>query len=84
MRGAPPISLRGQVEEFFFLGLRQRAGVQLAAARKRWGGEALSRWTETIAALERDGWLERVNGNVRLADHALLVSNEIFQEFVAA
>ena len=73
-----------QVEEFFFLGLRQREGIELAEARKRWGARQLAPWTQRVKALEGDGWLERVNHRLRLTDHALLVSNEIFQQFIAA
>ncbi|HUZ46647.1 MAG TPA: radical SAM family heme chaperone HemW [Terriglobia bacterium] len=88
--GASPISgMRKlpdseQIEEFFFLGLRQRDGVELALARGRWGDRLLAPWLQKIEALENDGWLERVEDRVRLADRALLVSNEIFQQFIAA
>ena len=89
-RGQSPIcelqrlSTEAQVEEFFFLGLRQMAGVSLAEAVDRWGGEHIARWTARLDSLEHDGWLERLDGRVRLADKALLISNEIFQEFVSA
>ena len=73
-----------QIEEFFFLGLRQTSGVNLVEANDRWGGEHIARWTARLNSLERDGWLERCDGRVRLADRALLISNEIFQEFVSA
>jgi putative oxygen-independent coproporphyrinogen III oxidase len=78
------LSASEQLEEFFFLGLRQRGGIKLAAARKRWGTQLLGPWTQKIETLESDGWLERVNHSVRLSDRALLVSNEIFQQFIAA
>jgi oxygen-independent coproporphyrinogen-3 oxidase len=78
------LTTEAQVEEFFFLGLRQTSGVNLAEAADRWGGEHIARWTERLNSLEHDGWLERRDGRVRLADRALLISNEIFQEFVSA
>ncbi|MGC9994219.1 MAG: radical SAM family heme chaperone HemW [Terriglobia bacterium] len=71
-----------QVEEFFFLGLRQAEGVSLEAARKHWGEDALSRWRGTIETLARDGLLTTRGDNLRLAESAYLVSNEVFQEFV--
>lgn len=89
-RGSAPVcavcelSLSEQVEEFFFLGLRQRTGVELEAARRRWGRRLLGPWVQKIKSLENDGWLESVNGRVRLTDRAVLVSNEIFQQFIAA
>ena len=71
-----------QMEEFFFLGLRQLEGVSLAEAGRRWGSELIERWKQKLESLESDGWLERCNGRVRLAEKALLVSNEVFQEFI--
>ena len=71
-----------QVEEFLFLGLRQMEGIDLAAAGSRWGQERIALWAPRIESLEQEGWLERHNGRVRLAEKALLVSNEIFREFI--
>ncbi len=71
-----------QMEEFFFLGLRQRAGVDAQSARVRWGANEFSRWEPTINRMMRDGWLENVGERLRLTEQALLVSNEIFQDFL--
>jgi|SRR5690348_649632 len=71
-----------QLEEFFFLGLRQLDGIHLAEARRRWGSAPVERLARKIEFLESDGWLEHQNGRVRLAERALLVSNEVFQEFI--
>lgn len=72
-----------QIEEFFFLGLRQCAGVNLADATARWGHHALEPWRLLIDSLRERAVLEESNGNLRLAPEAYLVSNEIFQEFLA-
>lgn len=72
-----------QLEEFFFLGLRQTEGIKLAEADRRWGPVLADRWALKIESLEHDGWLQRQNGRVRLADKALLISNEVFQEFIS-
>ncbi len=88
--GEPPLaqvrrlSLSEQVEEFFFLGLRRREGIDLTEATERWGAGALQPWRRTLEALISDGWLERANSRVRLSPPAVLVSNEIFQEFITA
>lgn len=71
-----------QLEEFFFLGLRQMEGITLAEAGRRWGRKRVERWALRIESLEHDGWLERHKGRVRLAEKALLISNEVFQEFI--
>ena len=80
--GQRRLTIEAQVEEFFFLGLRQTAGVNLAEVGDHWGREELARWTAKIETLERDGWLENRGGRICLADSALLISNEVFQEFV--
>ena len=72
-----------QVEEFFFLGLRQVEGVDLAAARERWGREYLMPWERKVQSLKNEGWVICEGERVCLARHAYLISNEIFQEFVS-
>jgi len=71
-----------QLEEFFFLGLRQVEGISLELARQRWGSDLLGRWRGKIDALTQGGLLTRSGDNIRLAETAYLVSNEVFQEFV--
>jgi putative oxygen-independent coproporphyrinogen III oxidase len=76
------LAWREQMEEFFFLGLRQCDGIDLEDARLRWGADSVAPWAGTISELTRGGWLERRDGRLSLADRAYLVSNEIFQEFL--
>ena len=57
--------------ERFFLGLRLREGVQ--------SGE----FPEVIDRFEREGLLERCDDRVRLTARGVLLSNEVFVEFVA-
>lgn len=71
-----------QVEEFFFLGLRQQEGIDLRSAFDRWGRARVSPWLVKISTLAHEGWLEREAAWVRLPSRAYLVSNEIFQEFL--
>lgn len=63
------------LEERFFVGLRLREGVGVSEAD----------WVVHGAALERFlgmGLLERVGERVRLTDRGILLSNDIFQEFL--
>jgi len=76
------LSPQDQVEEFFFLGLRQAEGVSLEQARKHWGEDLLRGWQGRIETLTQNGLLTSSGGNFRLAETAYLVSNEVFQEFV--
>ena len=78
------LSPEEQLEEFFFVGLRQSEGVDLALASRRWGGSRVARWEPAISALAQRGWLERRANQVRLSEQAYLISNEVFQEFVTA
>jgi len=88
--GRPPIdefrilSPEEQIEEFFFLGLRQMEGVDFAWARQRWGSERIRPWEDKIASLATEGRLVREGDRVRLSRDSYVVSNEIFQEFVSA
>jgi oxygen-independent coproporphyrinogen-3 oxidase len=76
------LSSKEQLEEFFFLGLRQQSGVDLNLASRQWGLSELSRWEGKISALSEQGWIERQGQQIRIPARAYLVSNEIFQEFV--
>ncbi len=89
-RGESPIretrvlSAEEQLEEFFFLGLRQKDGVDLQVARRQWGETELHRWDAKLSALARDGWIEWRADRIVVPQDAYLVSNEIFQEFLLA
>jgi len=72
-----------QLEEFFFLGLRQSEGVELRDARQRWGETGLERWEPELRRLESEGWIERNSDRVALRESSYLTSNEIFQRFIA-
>ena len=80
--GVSRLSREEQLGEFFFLGLRQVEGVSLDLAREQWGKDLVSRWQGRIETLTQNGLLTKSGDNIRLAETAYLVSNEIFQEFV--
>jgi oxygen-independent coproporphyrinogen-3 oxidase len=62
-------------EERFFLGLRLLAGVR--PTEEEW-----RRFDEPIARLAAAGLVETADGVLRLTDRGVLLSNEVFQEFV--
>jgi len=68
-------------EEAFFLGLRLNRGVDLQAIALRFGLPEELRGT--IAQLSGDGLLEREGEVVRLSERGRLLSNEVFQRFLA-
>ncbi|MGH9431459.1 MAG: radical SAM family heme chaperone HemW [Terriglobia bacterium] len=71
-----------QVEEYFFLGLRQCEGVSLQPASDRWREFRQGDWPWRIERLLAEGFLEKQGEHIRLPEHAYLVSNEVFQEFL--
>ncbi len=71
-----------QIEEFFFLGLRQTKGVRLDQAHRRWGAPPWNWWQPRVEWLEHEGWLREQDGWLRLSEQAYLVSNAVFQEFL--
>jgi oxygen-independent coproporphyrinogen III oxidase len=71
-----------QLEEFFFLGLRQRRGLSLDLARQRWGKAPLNWWEERVRSLKEEGFLKERDGWLSLNESAYLVSNEIFEQFL--
>jgi oxygen-independent coproporphyrinogen-3 oxidase len=77
------LPLEEQIEEFCFLGLRQREGIDLSGARQRWGSDRVKPWEDKIQSMAAEGWLVRDGDRVQLSSDSYLVSNEIFQEFVS-
>jgi oxygen-independent coproporphyrinogen-3 oxidase len=63
-------------EERFFVGLRLMSGIRPEA--REW-----QRFAEPIERLIHDGLLERDGATLRLTPRGVLVSNEVFQEFIA-
>jgi oxygen-independent coproporphyrinogen-3 oxidase len=67
-----PASLR---EERFFVGLRLMEGIVPAPEEEEF-------WREPVERLIRAGLLERAGGRLRLTRRGVLLSNEVFEEFV--
>jgi len=62
-------------EEKFFVGLRLTEGVRPSIEEWR-------RYEAPISRFLKDGLLEQREGTVRLTDRGILLSNEVFQEFL--
>ena len=65
------------LEEKFYVGLRLSEGVH--ANEQDW-----QRYGATFEHFLATGILERANGNLRLTPRGVMVSNEVFQEFIGA
>ena len=77
-----PVSWAEAREETFFLGLRLNRGVDLASVALRFGLPA--EMEDTIAQLCAEDLLEREGSIIRLSERGRLLSNEVFQRFLAS
>jgi len=69
------------VAETLMLGLRVRAGVDLATLETRFGLPIRTHYAPTIEQLARRGWLERDDDIIRLTDEGLLWHSEVALAF---
>jgi len=79
-----PVSLRGALEESFFLGLRLNRGFNLRDLTAKFGGEAVEDARAAIAELLEGGLIEHRGDVVRLTSRGRLISNEVFERFILA
>ena len=70
-------------EEAFFLGLRLTRGVNLDSVAAEFGEEAVAGVSHVINELVGDGLLTHANDCIRLTPHGRLLSNDVFQKFLA-
>lgn len=77
------LSLARQHEEAWFLGLRLNAGVNIAELEREFGGAMLQPALEAAERLVQDGLLTSDGATVCLTPRGRLMSNEVFQEFLA-
>jgi oxygen-independent coproporphyrinogen-3 oxidase len=72
-----------QVEEAWFLGLRTNAGVDPAGLEEEFGRELTEAFIGVAERLADDGLLSREGARFRLTPRGRLISNDVFQEFLA-
>jgi len=77
------VSRADALEESFFLGLRLNRGVYLAGIAATFGQQAVDEISSIIAELVADGLLLSDANFIRLTPRGRLLSNEIFQRFLA-
>jgi len=71
------------LEENFFLGLRLNRGVDLREIADKFGCDAVAQVYPIIKQLESDGLVDASGNVVRLTRRGRLLSNEVFQRFLA-
>ena len=72
-----------QHEEAWFLGLRLNAGVEIAAIEREFGPAMVAPALEGVTRLVEAGLLVSDGATVRLTPRGQLLSNDVFQEFLA-
>ncbi len=73
-----------EMEEAWFLGLRLNEGVSLAALRQEFSASAVRDFLSTIAEMEEENLVTFTDGDrVALTAHGRLLSNEVFERFLA-
>jgi putative oxygen-independent coproporphyrinogen III oxidase len=73
-----PVTQESALEEEFFLGLRQLAGIDLARIERQYGVNL----KEKVERLKSNGMVERCGDILRLAPAKLSISNEVFVELL--
>jgi oxygen-independent coproporphyrinogen III oxidase len=85
--GSPPqkteVSRAAAFEESFFLGLRLNHGVDLRDVAAKFGDQALGDVRLAIAELVADQLISQDGDCIRLTPRGRLLSNEVFQQFLA-
>jgi len=78
------VSSASAMEECFFLGLRLNRGVDLREMAATFGEAALAEVRPRIAELAADGLIRQQGDHLHLTPRGRLLSNEVFQAFLAA
>jgi oxygen-independent coproporphyrinogen-3 oxidase len=76
------LSPERQHEEAWFVGLRLNSGVKLAALKREFGREPVTRALAAVDRLVEDGMLSSDGKTIRLTAKGRLLSNDVFQEFL--
>lgn len=78
------ISPERRHEESWFLGLRLNRGVSVSALRREFGDQPVARALDTVLELAERGLVTWDGDRVRLTSQGRLLSNNVFQEFLAS
>lgn len=76
------LTLRDQMEEFLFLGLRMTEGIREVDFERSFGKAIDEVYGEAIEKHRRLGLLERDSGRLRLTKQGISVSNQVFVDFM--
>lgn len=75
-------SLKDQMEEWMFLGMRKTEGVDLTEFCRRFGRDGEEVYGAVIGKLEREGLILRERNQIRLSRRGLDLANQVFAAFL--
>ena len=78
-----PVSRHAALEESLFLGLRLTRGVSVGQLAAKFGDGAVGAARAAIVGFIEDGLMEPAGDFVRLTERGRLLSNEVFERFLA-
>ena len=70
------------LEEYLFLGLRKRAGIELAELNRRFNRPLERLYAKEMKSLTEQGLLQIENGFLRLTERGIDVSNWVFTQWI--
>lgn len=76
------LTLKEEMEEEMFLGLRKVSGVSKARFFEKFGQELDTTFKEAIQVTSEKGWLENTKENVKLTKAGRFLGNNVFREFL--
>ncbi|MUK87075.1 oxygen-independent coproporphyrinogen III oxidase [Ornithinibacillus sp. L9] len=76
------ISLKEQVEEELFLGLRKLEGVSRSKFKQKYGFSYDKLYRQQIDLLCHKGWIQEEGDYLRLTDEGVLLGNNVFEYFL--
>ncbi|SHK79277.1 radical SAM family heme chaperone HemW [Desulforamulus aeronauticus] len=76
------LTIKEQMEETVFLGLRMLEGVNVESFQQRFGKSLQEIFGKQVSSLTAKGLLEQSFGHLKLTEKALPLANQVFAEFV--
>ncbi|SER70933.1 radical SAM family heme chaperone HemW [Salipaludibacillus aurantiacus] len=77
-----PVSIKEQMEEQMFMGLRKLEGVSLKEFHNRFGRQVTDVFEGAVQHLLNRGLLEISGDRIKLTKNGLLLGNEVFEQFL--
>jgi oxygen-independent coproporphyrinogen-3 oxidase len=77
-----PVNDWEDLQETLFLGLRLRQGLNWDQVESRFGRSRIAKYQAALKTRSDEGLVEWQNPWIRLTPRGMLLSNEIFQDFI--